>query len=105
VHEGILLGFAEQFGRGTPGLLRLTETHLEFRGSRGEVAEAHWPLEAITALQSSSSSVQVTLKGGELLQFRFDGSIVDLIDLDDLLDGSVNGLFKNFRNYVHHWAP
>jgi hypothetical protein len=72
LHEDFLLGFVERFGRGVRGLLRLTEAHLELHPTGEPSKTLHWPLEAITALQTSSSSVQITLEGEGLFQFRFE---------------------------------
>jgi len=77
-YRGLLLGFAERFGAGTPGRLRITDEALildigegEPRGSRGESTRRTWPLEALQSLQTSSSAVQITTVDQGLVLFRF----------------------------------
>ena len=75
---GELLGFAEAMGEPTLGSLQLTKEALilwtgtgESDGSeRGNPSET-WPLLEIRAVQTSSSSLQVSPPRGGLVQFRF----------------------------------
>jgi hypothetical protein len=80
-----LLGFAERFGRGSPGRLELTPEVLRLvpggpRSGAGAgpppASVRQWPLESLRALQTSSSAVQVTTdtpagQGTGVVLFRF----------------------------------
>jgi hypothetical protein len=66
---GRLLGFVERFGDPRDGVLSVTAETLSFADTGGRREE--WDLEDLTALQASSSKVQVRTSGGRLLQFRF----------------------------------
>ncbi len=67
--SGRLLGFFERLGHDREGVLRLSTDTLAFSGPDGATLE--WCLLDITALQTSSSSVQISPKGGAVAQFRF----------------------------------
>lgn len=68
-----LLGFAERFGAGTPGILRLSDDALALRSP--VLADApstrRWALEEIRSLQTSSSAVQITTQTEGVVLFRF----------------------------------
>lgn len=66
---GRLLGFVERFGDPREGTLSVTSDELAFVDAAGRREE--WALDDLTALQASSSRVQVRTPGGRLLQFRF----------------------------------
>lgn len=66
---GRLLGFVERFGDPREGTLSVTAETLSFVDDAGR--NEGWALEELTALQASSSRVQVRTPGGRLLQFRF----------------------------------
>lgn len=85
-HKGELLGFAEGLGPASEGVLHLTLDALSLwspdsvPGPVGWVAgeegpkgppEAQWDLFEIRAVQTSSSSLQISPRGGGLIQFRF----------------------------------
>jgi len=80
-YGGLLLGFAERFGPGTSGRLRITDEALildigevgegESREPHGESERRTWPLEALQSLQTSSSAVQITTVDQGLVLFRF----------------------------------
>jgi hypothetical protein len=89
-YRGLLLGFAERFGAGTPGRLRITDEALilDMGGALDAAASAHappaagqahrrtWPLEALRSLQTSSSAVQITTldrtsRARGIVHFRF----------------------------------
>jgi hypothetical protein len=77
-HEGRLLGFAERLGEPVEWTLTLDGGRLLFRiGDKGVraapngPAELTWELCTVTALQASSSSVQLSVGGEEVLVFRF----------------------------------
>lgn len=79
-HEGRLLGFSERLGEPVPGTLALEDHRLAFRAAaneeeaaeaRPEPARQEWELRTVTALQASSSSVQLSIRGEEVVVFRF----------------------------------
>ncbi len=68
-YRGRLLGFAERLSKAVPGTLRLTDSCL-IVDEDGSEALCIGLLE-IRAVQTSSSSLQVTNPSGELIQLRF----------------------------------
>jgi hypothetical protein len=66
-----LLGFAELFGDGKEGSLALEHDRLVLTLDDGEGESMTWPLLELGALQTSSSSVQISPKGGGVVLFRF----------------------------------
>ena len=76
--RGELLGFAETLGAGVPGVLEITDEALTFSPtgapeshSGSEELGRSWPLLDIRAVQTSSSSLQISPREGGLVQFRF----------------------------------
>jgi hypothetical protein len=67
---GRLLGFHERFGDGREGTLRVTDDGLVFTPDDGG-APHRWDLLDLRALQSASSTVQITPLRGPMMQFRF----------------------------------
>lgn len=67
-----LLGFMERQGTRLPGILRISGSRLEFRRSAGEADS--WNLLDISALQASSSSIQISPRTGGVITFRFSDS-------------------------------
>lgn len=69
-----LLGWAERFGPKTRATVRLEDDALVVRPQGGP--EDRWPLHQVTAVQPSSSSVQLRRKDGRLMSLAFpDGSV------------------------------
>lgn len=68
-HRGSVLGFIEEFGPATAGRIRITDEALFFEEEGGR--EHVWHLMDLRAVQTSSSTVQVTLQDGRLVSFRF----------------------------------
>jgi hypothetical protein len=66
--RGRFLGRIEHFGPPRRGRLRLTPDALAFSGEGGPIAI---PLDRITAVQPSSSTIQVKARGEPLVSFRF----------------------------------
>jgi len=68
-----LLGFAERFGAGTPGILHLSAHALGLRSPSPADASSprRWALEDIRSLQTSSSAVQITTHLDGVVLFRF----------------------------------
>jgi hypothetical protein len=64
-----LLGFAESYGGSRSGVLEASDDVLRFREGDGPVFD--WGLLDIRALQTSSSTVQITPRHGAMAQFRF----------------------------------
>jgi hypothetical protein len=69
-YRGSLQGFAERLGEPVAGTLRLTAEHLAL--SSAEEGVDRWPLLAIGAIQTSSSSLQISPSEGGVVQFRFE---------------------------------
>jgi hypothetical protein len=67
----VLLGFAELFGDGSEGSLTLEHDRLVLTLDGGEGESMTWPLLELGALQTSSSSVQISPKAGGVVLFRF----------------------------------
>jgi hypothetical protein len=67
----VLLGFAELFGEREEGSLELDHDRLVLTLDGGEGEPMAWPLLELGALQTSSSSVQISPKGGGVVLFRF----------------------------------
>jgi DNA-directed RNA polymerase subunit RPC12/RpoP len=72
---GELLGFVETLGEAREGVLELSSGALTLwpEGGRGEGPDPvdQWPLLDIRALQTSSSSLQISPGDGGMIQFRF----------------------------------
>lgn len=68
-HRGRHLNYIERFGESIEGRLRLGPDGLEFDPGRGE--PYRWPFDAITAIQSSSRTLQVNSRAHPLVSFRF----------------------------------
>ncbi|HUH13003.1 MAG TPA: hypothetical protein VMK65_07820 [Longimicrobiales bacterium] len=66
---GRLLGFHEVLGEAVDGTLILEPGRLTFRSAGGE--RHAWPFDALTAIQPSSSTVQVKARGEAVVSFRF----------------------------------
>jgi hypothetical protein len=67
----VLLGFAELFGEVNEGSLELDHDRLVLTLDDGEGEARTWPLLDLGALQTSSSSVQISPNGGGVVLFRF----------------------------------
>ena len=85
--EAGYLNRAELFGDPEPGLLTLRKDRLvvarggsgeEPGNEPGEASPEEWPLEALTAVQASSSSLQVKRAGKALVSFRFPDDAIYL---------------------------
>ena len=68
-HEGKLKGFSELMGEPSPGELSVDADSVTVR-TEGE-GEDTWRFLDVRALQTSSSSLQLSLPGDRLVQFRF----------------------------------
>lgn len=74
--RGELLGWAERFGPGREGTLRLEDEALVFTGDDGSVTTL--ALDQLTGLQPSSRSLQLKMAGRPVLSFRLlEGSVYD----------------------------
>lgn len=74
--RGELLGFYEEFGEPVPGELSLEHDRLVFRPDEGGDGAVRWPLLELAALQTSSSSVQISPRSGGVVLFRFEDASV-----------------------------
>jgi len=73
-----LLGFIEKFGAPEKGELELTDSHMSFQPGQGSRSQAGWSalLSELTAIQPSSSSIQLKGRGKPVVSVRFpDGSL------------------------------
>ena len=68
-HGGIYLGRVELFGEPRTGWLSLTADHVRFDPEQG--AAEVWPLDRITAVQPSSTTLQIKLRHGPVVSMRF----------------------------------
>jgi hypothetical protein len=68
-HRGIYLGQVEHFGDPEPGWLSLKPAELCFEPDNG--APRTWPLDDLTAVQPSSTSLQLKLRRGPVLSLKF----------------------------------
>ncbi|NNM34112.1 MAG: hypothetical protein HKO53_13645 [Gemmatimonadetes bacterium] len=70
-HKGALKGFSEIMGEPAAGILTVDEDAVTVR-TEGK-GESEWRFLEIRALQTSSSSLQLSLPDDQLVQFRFRG--------------------------------
>jgi DNA-directed RNA polymerase subunit RPC12/RpoP len=68
-HSGIYLGEVEYFGDPVPGLLELTTDALVFTPSQGPAVT--WSLNELTAVQPSSTTLQLKIRHGPVVSLRF----------------------------------
>lgn len=69
LRNGRLLGFGERFGPRRRGTITLGEESLRFTAANGELLE--YPLDAITALQPSSTALQINARDRPVASIRF----------------------------------
>lgn len=113
--RGEFLGLFELFGAGTEGILSLEHDHLTFHPrpealetgaeSDGEGEEIRvWPLLDLRALQTSSSSVQISPRTGGVALFRFPGDSVKR--WEELLRGAIAEVWEEAgRGKVIEFQP
>lgn len=70
--RGKVLGFVEQLGEGAVGQLSIDEEALRFAPDAANADPKAWPLLGIRAVQSSSSSIQISPLEGGVILFRFE---------------------------------
>lgn len=68
-HKGALLGFSERMGEPEAGTLAVGDQGVTVRWNGGR--ERTWTYLEILAVQAASSTLQLSLPGDELVQFRF----------------------------------
>ena len=68
-HSGQYLGHVEQFGLPLTGSLRLAEDALIFARYGG--GQEVWPLDHLTAVQPSSTTLQLKIRHGPIISVRF----------------------------------
>lgn len=73
---GELIGWGERFGSKRRGRVRLTPDALVFEPERG--TRRVWPFERLTAVQPTSSALQVRARGELVAQIKFRDSSVRL---------------------------
>ena len=70
-HRGELLGFAETMGPPAPGTVSVDREGVSVDEAGG--GSGRWRLLDIRAVQAASRSLQLSLPGDRLVQFRFPG--------------------------------
>ncbi|HSL71388.1 MAG TPA: hypothetical protein VK864_14170 [Longimicrobiales bacterium] len=68
-HAGVYLGQVERFGEPMSGVLTLTDEALTFEPENGQ--RQTWPLDELTAVQPSSTTLQLKIRRGPVLSLRF----------------------------------
>src|SRR5262245_63483192 len=68
-HSGVYLGEVEYFGDPIEGKLSLTADAVVFDPEQGEVIR--WPLHELTAVQPSSTTLQLKVRHGPVVSLRF----------------------------------
>lgn len=68
-HGGVYLGQIEVFGPAVAGVLTLSKAAVSFAGDQG--TGYTWPLTELTAVQPSSTSLQLKVRKGAILSFKF----------------------------------
>jgi hypothetical protein len=74
--HGELLGWIDRLGPVRRGILSLDDDHLRFRTQDGSTLQ--WPLDEITAIQPSSSSLQIKARGRPVASLGFPQASVRL---------------------------
>jgi hypothetical protein len=69
-HSGIYLGHVEQFGAPLEGELQVDAEAIRFTGTQSFI----WPLDELTAVQPSSTSLQLKVRRGPVLSLKFPDS-------------------------------
>ncbi|MEX2283692.1 MAG: hypothetical protein WEE89_14500 [Gemmatimonadota bacterium] len=67
-HAGVLLGFIEELGPPEEGTLELGPESIVFRSATGE---RRWPLDALTAVQPTTGTLNLKVRNGPLIALRF----------------------------------
>jgi len=89
--RGHYLGRVERFGPAVQGTLVLTGEALTFAPADGP---AHrWPLETVTAVQPSSSGLQIRVRGGTVVLFRFPEASVRL--WEETIQAALRRLYRS----------
>jgi hypothetical protein len=112
--RGEFLGLFELFGVGDQGILALEHDHLTFHpgpqapengdGSGGGGETRVWPLLELRALQTSSSSAQISPRGGGVVLFRFPEDSVKR--WEELLRGAISEVWEEAgRGKVIEFQP
>jgi hypothetical protein len=68
-HSGVYLGEVEYFGEPVSGFLELSDESIVFKPAEG--AEVVWPLHELTAVQPSSTTLQLKIRRGPVVSLRF----------------------------------
>ena len=88
---GRYLGRAERFGPPVQGTLVLTGRALTF--APAEVQPHQWPLDTVAAVQPSSSALQIRMRGGPVVLFRFPEASVRL--WDETIQAALRRLYRS----------
>ena len=68
-HSGVYLGEVEHFGDPISGFLELSSEALRFKPTDG--SEVVWPVHELTAVQPSSTTLQLKIRNGPVVSLRF----------------------------------
>lgn len=88
--HGKFLGRIERLGPGRPGMLTLEHERLVFADDEG--SDRVWPLASLTAVQASSSTLQIKARGEPVVSLRFAEASIRLWEL--LLHGALRRLYR-----------
>ncbi|MFW6205769.1 MAG: hypothetical protein ACOC5I_00890, partial [Gemmatimonadota bacterium] len=80
----------ELWGDEATGRLELRADRLVYEGDDGERAE--WPLESVTAVQASSSTLQINRRRLPLVSFRFEDDSIYL--WEELLHAALRAFYR-----------
>lgn len=69
-HSGMYLGHVEKFEPPLPGTIELTEEAVLFRADGSDQTEV-WPLDELTAVQPSSTTLQLKIRHGPVVSMKF----------------------------------
>ncbi len=88
--EGRYLNRIERYGAEAPGTLEMTLEGLRWAPDEGEARP--WPFERLTAVQASSSALQIKASGRPLVSFRFENDSIFLWEV--LVDTALRDFYR-----------
>lgn len=94
----------ERYADPSPGVLELFPDHVRFRPPTPQAGPDRWPLDALTAVQASSSSLQLKARDRPLASFRFHDDSVYL--WEQLLHEALRDLYgRTGRGRIIEFQP
>jgi len=102
--RGQVLGFFEQLGEGESGRLVLDEEAMRFFPDSDPAAPKSWLLLGIRAVQSASSSIQISPSEGGVVLFRFE--VDSPLRWESLLKSAMQRAYDRAgRGTIHEFQP